>query len=83
MTQKLKTFEPAVVRYPWDEWTDGSAYRVKHGRDFTCSIDGFITQLHRQASLRSKRVETVRREDGVVDFRYSPRAAARRAAARA
>lgn len=71
MAKRLERFEPAATRYPWDRWTNGSAYRVKQGSDFHCSIIGFVSQLYKAALSRGLTVVTTQPESGVVDFQFS------------
>ena len=37
---KIKNYNPpkrgAPVKYPWNEWFDGSTYRLQRGKDFVC-----------------------------------------------
>jgi hypothetical protein len=53
-------------KYPWDEWADGSIWKVKTGKDFTCKPTGFRKALQAQAAKREMQVQVRNEKDGLV-----------------
>lgn len=54
MATKLKTFsftgKSGGIRYPWDEWSDGSIWKVCRGKDFTTTTTNFRTGIYVKAA---------------------------------
>ena len=46
--------------YPWKKWTDGSKWKVVHGKDFHCTPGSFIVYLYNVARKRELSVQTSR-----------------------
>jgi hypothetical protein len=53
-------------RYPWDEWTDGSAWEIRRGGDYDVDTENMRVNLHLKAEARGMKVRTkkVRDENG-------------------
>lgn len=61
-------------RYPWDEWADGRARRIRRGEDFDTSAASMRVRLYQEARRRGLKVTAglsgvVGAED-VVSFRF-------------
>lgn len=55
MAERLTEYDfdakaPHVSKYPWDQWTDGSIWKVESGKDFTCKVETFRTLLTQRAT---------------------------------
>lgn len=46
-------------RYPWDEWLNGEAWKLRRGVDFESEIYNFRNLAHLTARRRGLRVQTV------------------------
>ena len=57
-------------RYPWKRWTDGKVRRAMKGRDFACSVHGFVGTAHSYAKRNGLKVTTVVVGDS-VEFQFS------------
>lgn len=69
MARRLQDFpeEPATQRrYPWGEWTDGSAWEIRRGEDYDVATENMRVNLHMKADAMLKKVRTkkVRDESG-------------------
>jgi hypothetical protein len=60
------------MKYPWDEWTDGSTWVIEHGVDFHRPPRKFIdSNLHGKASGLSMKVRALSfEEDGRTFIRF-------------
>lgn len=61
MAERLKSYEfsgVGITTYPWDEWLDGSIWRLEKGRDFECRYNSFRSHVHVEAKKRGLRVRT-------------------------
>lgn len=58
----------AAQRYPWDEWFDGSVWKLKQGEDFPGDIEGFRGTLYKKAQMRGHkaRVALLKDENAIV-----------------
>jgi hypothetical protein len=45
-------------RYPWAEWTDGSAWEIRRGDDYDAQTENMRVNLHMQADSRAIKVRT-------------------------
>ncbi len=45
-------------RYPWEKWTNGSAWLLVRGEDFTCSVASMKSAVHGYASRNDLSVVT-------------------------
>lgn len=65
MADRIEQFpaqqRPPARRYPWNEWTDGSAWRLVRGEDFDQPIDDFRNRLYPQAKKRRLKVRSAKR----------------------
>lgn len=60
-------------RYPWDTWTDGSAWRIRHGEDFDVSAENMGRLVREYARRNGKPVKAaVNTEAGTVEFQFDP-----------
>lgn len=58
-------------KYPWHEWTDGSAWRIRQGLDFQGSPPAMAAIIRATAQrLGLKVVTRVPRDEGVVEFQF-------------
>lgn len=75
MAERIETLKSKgsgrPTKYPWREWADGSAWRAKHGEDFTVSVSGFSSTLRGYADGHDLCVD-IRRVTalGVVEFQF-------------
>jgi hypothetical protein len=56
--------------YPWDEWTDGSAWRIRRDEDFEVSarvMQGIVRDYARRKTLV---VRTVVPDEETVEFQF-------------
>ena len=44
--------------YPWDEWADGKARKLRKGRDFDAGLVSMRTMIHRKARSLGMRAFT-------------------------
>lgn len=49
-----------VASYPWDEWLDGSKWRLEKGVDYKVATTAMRAYVYRAAKARGVEVETVR-----------------------
>lgn len=79
MAERIEDFPtPIQERKPWDEWTDGSTWRLERGEDYPAEVrvnsktgkqinptDDFRNRLYTQAARRKLSVRTKKLvEDG-------------------
>jgi hypothetical protein len=70
MARRLKKFPggptPGTRRYPWDEWTDGSVWEIRHNEDYDVATENMRVNLHMKADALGMKVRTqkVRDEQG-------------------
>jgi hypothetical protein len=46
------------AKYPWDQWTNGKAWLLVRGEDFTCSIPSMRSAIHQYARRNNLTVVT-------------------------
>lgn len=67
MAERIEEFpaeqRPPTRRYPWDQWTDGSVWKLVRGEDFDQEIDQFRNRLYPQAHRRGLKVRTAKRKE--------------------
>ncbi len=76
MAQKLDQFSADPVTpapksgstFPWNEWCDGSIYKVEQGVDYT-SQRGMLAALTKRGIKDGKTVRLVRHE-GAIEFSF-------------
>jgi hypothetical protein len=67
VARKLTAKEEATVewakpqRYPWDEWTNGSAWELTQGEDFNGGIPQFRQQIYQIAKRRGHEVQVIQK----------------------
>lgn len=77
MAQKIDKWPESVsTGYPWDEWLDGSIWKLKAGEDFKAKMHTFRSNAGTQArkrggKLRSRKVEENGDEYIVMQLRRS------------
>lgn len=52
--------------YPWDEWLDGSVWRLNPGEDFKCALPSVRLYAYRAASERRVKVRTSKDGDSLL-----------------
>ncbi len=77
MAEKLENHEFSVVlgrppKYPWDEWLDGSTWRITRGQDFDVEPSSMRKGASQAASRRGLRAQTQIEDDSVI-FRATPK----------
>ncbi len=71
MAEKIAEFPVAQRRatrkYPWEEWADGAAWKLRRGEDFDSKPDQFRNRLYATAAKRQMGVYTSKDvdDDGV------------------
>lgn len=50
----------AERKYPWSQWTDGTAWEALSGEDFTCTPVSFVAELRTKARGLSMKVRVRR-----------------------
>lgn len=73
MAKKLRNYdfgnryrENGRVGHPWDEWLDGSPWRLKRGEDFNATVRNFQAHAARHAGSRGMSIKTKREDDETV-----------------
>lgn len=73
MARRLKTYDfgdryrdNGRIGHPWDEWLDGSPWRLKRGTDFEATVKNFQAHVARAASARGLSIRTKREDDSTV-----------------
>lgn len=76
MAEKLEGYKfvgpGARNQYPWDEWLDGSAWRLMAGTDFKVQIASIRKAAMVAAHARDLKVHTAVEGDTVIIQAYSP-----------
>lgn len=68
--EPLKVRPGRAQRYPWAEWMDGSAWRIKRGVDFDSAAPAMRSVITAAASRRGVRVKTTVPDDETVEFQF-------------
>jgi hypothetical protein len=74
MAERLDSFPASQQsRYPWDEWLDGSPWRLMKGQDFQSATPTFranaqIQAKKRDGRIRSRAIKTDGHEALVIQF---------------
>lgn len=77
MARKLDVFPgngaPLPRRYPWAEWTDGSAWEIRRGEDYDVATENMRVNLHMRADallikVRTKKVQDENGEGLIFQF---------------
>lgn len=74
MGERIESFEtrqgrPAI--YPWNEWTDGSAWRIRRGRDFEIE-PALMAQAIRVHGRRNGVPASASVDGECVEFQFTP-----------
>jgi hypothetical protein len=80
MARRLVRFPSARPRdqrkYPWEEWTDGSPWKIRQGEDYDVASENMRVNLHMKAGTLSLKVRTHKVQDdrgeGLVFQFYRP-----------
>jgi hypothetical protein len=80
MARRLDKFPadeaPSTRRYPWDDWTDGSVWEIRHGEDYDVATENMRVNLHMKADGLAMKVRTKKIRDehgeGLVFQFYDP-----------
>ncbi len=77
MAERLENYEFAnkagrPLKYPWDEWLDGSVWRITRGADFDAKPSSVRSGVYRSAQQRGLRTESRIEGDSVI-FRATPK----------
>lgn len=64
MAERLESFPVRVgpggiPKHPWEEWLDGSVWRLTQGEDFTCKMQSLRVQANARATARGQRLRAV------------------------
>ena len=80
MARRLNKFPaddaPSARRYPWGDWTDGSAWEIRRGEDYDVATENMRVNLHMKADglaikVRTKKIRDEQGEGLVFQF-YDP-----------
>lgn len=75
MAKRLKSFEFGrvdQVRYPWDDWLDGSPWELHQGEDFAIPVHNMRATCVGAATRRGMKVRTSLRDKVLVIQAYKP-----------
>jgi hypothetical protein len=50
-------------RYPWDDWTNGSAWEIRRGEDYDVATENMRVNLHMKADSLGRKVRTKKIND--------------------
>ena len=73
MARQLKDFNfPEPTAYDWDRWTNGKAWEIVQGEDYSVSTESMRTNLYDKARQlgRSVRTQAISAEDGQRGLRF-------------
>lgn len=73
MAERIDNVTPLRGRapiYPWDEWTDGSAWRIRRGVDFETSTQSMRSVLTTYAGRNNLNVRTSVPDASTVEFQF-------------
>lgn len=60
------------VGHPWNDWLNGSPWRLKRGTDFSATVKNFQCACARAASARGLSIRTKREDDSTVVVQAVP-----------
>lgn len=65
----LTPFRGRRAMYPWEQWMDGSAWRIRRGEDFQVSAESMAQHIRNRARDRGMSAHARLTDDGDgVDF---------------
>lgn len=73
MAERIDNLSPIARQriYPWSEWLDGSAWRIRRGEDFEVTGDSMATMVRIRAQREGGTATCRVVEDGaVVEFQF-------------
>jgi hypothetical protein len=79
MAERIEALSPsargAAPKYPWSEWTDGSAWRIVRGIDYDIPSASMAALIRQHAHRYGLSVSAVlpRGDVEAVEFQFSPR----------
>lgn len=80
MAERIEALGPvrggARALYPWDEWMDGSAWRIHRGEDFEVSVTSMAAMLRIRGRNRGVPVSARIADPRTVEFQFSQEAQA-------
>lgn len=74
MAERIKSYESRIGRppvYPWAEWMDGSAWRIKRGEDFEIE-PALMAQAIRVHGRRNGVPASATVDGDAIEFQFSP-----------
>lgn len=72
MAERIDSLPPARASrriYPWERWTDGSAWRIRQGEDFDVEPESMATMIRSRAKAEGL-AATARVNGDVVAFQF-------------
>lgn len=69
MAERVADLAVSVGKYPWTEWTDGSAWEVVRGIDFDVEPSVFRSYLY-EVAIRNGLAVTTRWQGDKVSFQF-------------
>jgi hypothetical protein len=69
MAERMDTFPdgaPTRRHYPWDEWLDGTVWRLQVGDDFSAKPPSMASMARARAAAKGKRCRVSIREDHII-----------------
>lgn len=80
MAERIDNLTPLRGRrsiYPWDEWMDGSAWRIRRGEDFEVSAESMAQHIRNRARDGGMSAHARLTDDGeAVEFQIFTKEAA-------
>lgn len=74
MATKLAAMPKKRRGHPWDEWTDGSAWRIRKGEDFQGQVESMRVRLYGKAREIGKELSIqVDKEAETITFQFNPK----------
>jgi hypothetical protein len=73
MAERIDALGPVRGRpqlYPWDEWMDGSAWRIRRGDDFLVSATSMAAQLRIRGNRLGVDVSARVVDEDTVEFQF-------------
>lgn len=64
----------APRKYPWDEWMDGSCWKLRAGVDYRVSTESFRATAYKQATRSGHTVQVLRVSNGLT-IQFTPKTA--------
>ncbi len=60
MAKKLVAYEfgKSKFKYPWDQWLDGTIWKLEHGKDFHGEVESMRVNIYTAAKRQDLKVHT-------------------------